>query len=106
MSFAEQVPLPPNDLTADPGNTNVVLTWNQVEEVRNYFLEVTYQGPCAPNTQSFVLVGSVRRHTIFELEEDGLYDVNLTALNSAGRSASNMLQFRTLSNRKCCDFQF
>ncbi len=78
-----------------------MLRWTQDEVVTGYILNITYNGPCTPNSQTMFLDGSLHSYTITGLEEGSSYTIELSALNGAGRSEGSRLQEITKSAGEC-----
>ena len=83
------MPLPsaPGEFQCSATVTTISCTWSQRETdvVLNYLISWVYTGPCDTDSQSFLLGGQDRSHTLRDLEKNGMYTVNLYAINSAGR---------------------
>ena len=95
--------LPPSLLEAvEVGTTSIVIRWTQDEVVTGYILDITYNGPCTPNSQTMFLDGSLRSYTITGLEEGSSYTIELSALNGAGRSEGSRLE--NLFTTSTCKF--
>ncbi len=87
---------PENFRSVEVGTTSIELLWIQDEVVTGYILDITYNGPCTPNSQTMFLDGSLRSYTITGLEEGSSYTIELSALNGAGRSEGSRLQIVTV----------
>ena len=72
------------------------MLWTQDEVVTGYILDITYNGPCVPNSQMMFLDSSLRSYTITGLEEGSSYNIELSALNGAGMSEGSRLQIFTV----------
>ncbi|XP_064388263.1 uncharacterized protein LOC135336419 isoform X3 [Halichondria panicea] len=88
--------LPGNFQSVEIGTNNIELLWTQDEVVTGYILDITYNGPCVPNSQMMFLDSSLRSYTITGLEEGSSYNIELSALNGAGMSEGSRLQIFTV----------
>ncbi len=91
---------PGNLQSVEVGTTSIELLWTQDEVVTGYILDITYNGPCTPNSQMMFFNGSLRSYTITGLEEGSSYTIELSALNGAGRSEGSQLQEITVGTGK------
>lgn len=79
------LPSIPMGLQCSATVSTITCTWSQVDTVTNYLITWLYTGPCDRDTQSFLLSGQDRNHTLRDLEEGGMFQIMLYAMNSAGR---------------------
>lgn len=63
----------------------------------HYLLSWEYTGPCDSDTQSFLLRGEDRNHTLRDLEEGGMYTVRIYAVSSVGQGPPSSFQVSTLN---------
>ena len=101
MHTVSAAPLPsaPGEFQCSATVSTISCTWSQPEAdmVLNYLLSWEYTGPCDPDSQSFLLSGQDRSHTLSDLEEGGMYTVNIYAVNSVGRGLISSDQVSTLN---------
>lgn len=85
------------NLSCSATSSTITCTWSQpaTDTLINYLLSWRYTGPCDADTQSFLLSGQDRNHTLRDLEEGGLYMVMIYAVNSVGRGPTASVQVDT-----------
>lgn len=84
-------------LTCSPIVSTISCSWEQrgPNPVTSYLLMWRYVGPCAADSQSFLLDGGSMSSVLRDLEEGGNYSITLTPMNSVGAGAPGTFQALT-----------
>lgn len=94
------LPALPQDFECVVDMSTAQCTWSQpaADSITNFFLSWRYDGPCSPDTQSFLLESEVRSYSLGGLEEGGDYTIRLYAINSVGAGPTASVQVSTPAN--------
>ena len=65
----------------------------------NYEITFSYQGPCSGviHTNTAIVDGATRQHTLMGLQEFSTYIISITAINGGGRSATASQNLTTVA---------
>lgn len=91
------LPSLPEEFQCSATSNSISCLWEQSasDTVTNYLLSLRYVRPCDTNTQSFILDRNSRNHTLNELEEGGVYNIMLYAVNTVGQGPTAISQVAT-----------
>ena len=82
--------------------TSILLTWDQPSDDRvdYYLLSATYRGTCVPiETPAIITIGGAgREYSLTDLRENGVYKIELEAVNVGGKSQAAVLLSKTTTS--------
>ena len=92
-----ELPSLPEEFQCSATSNSISCFWEQStsDTVTNYLLSLRYIEPCDTNTQSFILDRSTRNYMLNGLEEGGLYNIMLNAVNAIGSGLTATIQVAT-----------